>query len=414
MAVVFIVGCTTPATTTTTAPPPTTSEPPPATVAPTTTVAPVDFTTPVDLSVVAGRIVALDSAAYVVDATGGDRTDIPEAVAGSQPTWSPDGTTVAFAAFDEATGPAIGIAEPGADATFIEAPFAPFYFHWSPDGSQLAFLGNGPSGLVELGFADLVAGTAARIDRGTPYYFDWSPDSSRIFSHAGVADTRLVGVDGEIVDVADDAGLYQAPQWTSGGVLQQVTVPATLSARGLRLRQDTDQALVLGPPGGESERLLTLEGLGAFESNGRDIAFTDSANPTTIVRGPLNVLAGGETVLISEVGVIAFEWSPDGSRLLFLEVLSSGSIPQAQWVVWERGDRIEFEAFTPSLTSVSAYFPFWDQYARSLTLWSPDGRAFVYSALDTETGRSDIFVQRVQADAPASRIGPGTWASWSS
>lgn len=89
-------------------------------------------------------------------------------------------------------------------------------------------------------------------------------------------------------------------------------------------------------------------------------------------------------------------------------------MPEARWRVWERGEHITFEEFTPSLTSLGSYFPFWDQYARSLTLWAPDGGAFVYSALDTETGIASVYVQPVEGGAEPLLIGEGEWASWSS
>jgi TolB protein len=351
---------------------------------------------------------------YVVDALGDGRVEIPDAAGTSQPTWSPDGSTIAFSAFDDGS-PVVGVSHPGAESTFVAAPFLPFYFHWSPDGSHLAFLGNGPSGFVELGLLDAAALSAKSVDLGTPYYFDWSPDSDRLFSHAGAGGTRLVLITGDVLDVDDNAGLYQAPQWTEGGVVQLITMPATISARGLRFaRQDSDQAIVVGPPEGEFERLVPIETVSAFDYNGRDLAFTDSASPTPIIRGPLMVASDGEIMVVTSEPVIAFEWSPDGRRLLFLEVAGTGATPEARWVVWERGEQIAFDTITPSVASLGTYFPFWDQYARSLTLWSPDGRAFVYAELDLATGTSSVFVQPVQSGAAPQVLGDGDWASWSS
>jgi len=400
---------------------PSTTEPPDTTAAATTTEAATttsqldaaDFDTQIDLADVPGRIVVSGDAAYVVDAAGDGRIEIPDAAGPSQPTWSPDGSTIAFSAFADGS-PVVGLARPGAESSFVAAPYLPFYFHWSPDGSQLAFLGNGPSGFVELGLLDAAASSAKSVDIGTPYYFDWSPDSDRLFSHAGAGNTRLVLVAGEVQDVDDNAGLYQAPQWVDGGVVQLITVPTSISARGLRLaRQGSDQAIVVGPPAGEFERLVSIETLGAFDYNGQDLAFTDTASPTPIIRGPLKVVSDGEIIAVTNEPVIAFEWSPDGRRLLFLEVAGSGATPEARWVVWERGQHVAFDTMTPSLASLGSYFPFWDQYARSLTLWSPDGQAFVYSALDTSTGTSSVFVQPVQAGATPQVLGTGDWASWS-
>lgn len=412
MLAAILTACTTSISPATELQPSATTNPPAVTT--TQPLATADFNAEIDLGTVPGRLLVADDPVYVVDAAGQGRIVIPEATRSSQPTWSPDGNTVAFATVSEGT-PAVGLARLGDETSSMPAAFAPFYFHWSPNGQQLGYLGNGRSGFVELAVADIASGTSVSLDAGTPYYFDWAPTSDRIFSHVGTSETRIVSLDGTVVDVDTNAGLYQAPQWTEGGVLQQVTVPATIAARGARLRiQSTEQVLVLGPPEGEQGRLTEIDGLGAFESNGIEVAFTQTDSPTSIVRGTLTVLAEGGGVEVTGQPVIAFEWSPDGSRLLFLEVTGNGSIPETRWGVWERGERVMFEAFTPSLTSIGVYFPFWDQYARSQTLWSPDGNAFVYSALNTETGIALVHVQPVETNVSPSLIGEGEWASWSS
>ena len=55
--------------------------------------------------------------------------------------------------------------------------------------------------------------------------------------------------------------------------------------------------------------------------------------------------------------------------------------------------------------------PFFDQYAQSMTLWSPDGSAFAFpGVVDGEDG---IWVQEL-AGADPRRIAGGSWVAWSS
>ena len=46
--------------------------------------------------------------------------------------------------------------------------------------------------------------------------------------------------------------------------------------------------------------------------------------------------------------------------------------------VWDGEDTVVFPSFLPSRVWLVQYLPFWDQYSRSLTLWSPAGDAFTY------------------------------------
>ena len=129
----------------------------------------------------------------------------------------------------------------------------------------------------------------------------------------------------------------------------------------------------------------------------------------TAALGPLFVtgLATEKPKLISEGPVLAFFWSPDGRYLLYLG-LETTARPRTQpgstfsrqqdpplwmrWHVWGERRSVAYGRFIPSPTMLLEYLRFFDQYAQSMTLWAPDGRAFTYAGAN-ENGEDGIWVQ---------------------
>ena len=56
--------------------------------------------------------------------------------------------------------------------------------------------------------------------------------------------------------------------------------------------------------------------------------------------------------------------------------------------------------------------PYFDQYARSMTFWSPDSRQFVYTQTDAN-GAPGVWVADIAGNANPQRIGDGSIAVWS-
>jgi len=71
------------------------------------------------------------------------------------------------------------------------------------------------------------------------------------------------------------------------------------------------------------------------------------------------------------------------------------------------GTTTDYAEFLPSVVLVRDMFPFFPQYAQSMSYWSPDSTAFVYAADD------GIRVQELNRATP-SRISDGSWVAWSS
>jgi TolB protein len=109
--------------------------------------------------------------------------------------------------------------------------------------------------------------------------------------------------------------------------------------------------------------------------------------------------------------VLAFFWSPDGQKLAYLELDDAADALRLRWHVWDGTHSRAYATFVPTRTFLQAYLVFFDQYARSMTLWSPDSQAFAYPAV-TETLGNHIYVQQLEADAPV-EVGTGLFVAWS-
>jgi TolB protein len=336
-----------------------------------------------------------------------------------QPTWGPlaidGGQWVAWSELAVDGSFQIALADPF-DGTLstLESPVAPFYYYWSADGNRLGFLGQTAFSPLQMGVVDVMGNTLEMVGEGQPFYFDWRPDSHAMVIHADGVLSILTYAGGtwEPEALALSPGQFQAPAWVSGDRIV-VTVPALggevkVGAGGMVSAQGDllPQRLVVIDPAGRFVRFLAdLEGPAAFvaDPDGRRVAYTDYGGPLQVIE-----ISTEELVSVTNGQVAAFQWSNDGERLLFMEV-----DPKAQTLVpkvWDGDETLVFPSFLPTRVFLLQYLPFWDQYSRSLTLWSPAGDAFTYPAGSTDGDR--IMVQHLNERQPI-EVSKGVFASWS-
>ena len=78
--------------------------------------------------------------------------------------------------------------------------------------------------------------------------------------------------------------------------------------------------------------------------------------------------------------------------------------------MWSATETRSFAEFVVEPTWLRDFLPFFDQYAQSVRLWSPDGSGFAFpGTIDGEVG---IWIQHLDEDAPE-KIGGGSWVAWS-
>jgi TolB protein len=166
------------------------------------------------------------------------------------------------------------------------------------------------------------------------------------------------------------------------------------------------QSLSIVDVSGNATELAPVAGVGMFapNSSGDRVAYIDSQPGTGL--GELRVLdiAGGEPTVVDPRQVVGFAWDPAGLQLLYftIDVEAGELVPN----VWDGSDVVRYPGFVPSSTFVSEYLPFWDQYSRSLSLWSPDSDAFV-----VPDASDRILVQHLDEEVP-SEVGSGVFATW--
>lgn len=322
-----------------------------------------------------------------------------------QPTWSPDGGRVAWSQNegDVASVAVRSLADDEQDE--FPTPFTTFYIQWRPDGRALALLGAAPGG-TGLAVLDLERGEAVFKNSAESFYLQWSPqDGDRMITHLDAA--RL-----ELLDAAANDSVPLAA--TPGGFLSAVWTEDGRSVAYVRAPDPSDadrpnQLTLRNVESGEEETLA--EGAGFFDfdfsPDGRRLAYS-----VRTLDGPAQMFlldmedGPGPPERIEAPGVFAWQWSPDGRKILLLG-LDGGLLSRR---VYQAGEITSYQSIIPTENFLRNYLLFWGQYRLSLELWSPDSSAFVFTASDQ--GQDRVFLQRLEDKFPV-LLAPGSMAAFS-
>ena len=415
----------------------------------------------------AGRIAFIDgrSRLWTVASDGSDRRLLSEPGRSYQfPSWSPAGNDIAVIGSDFDGGGVYVVADEQDSEIrqlYADRISLPIYLYWSPEGENVSFIANHSDGLA-LHLASTTGRGAPQLVATSPstFFWDWMPDGSQVLVHTGFTardsdDSRLAFVpldDAREPSEIVQRGFFQAPAVAADGRYYSFSDEDPTGNRWLSVWDiDSNQQV----------KLIFHQGVVAmgFSPTRAQLAYTSPERPEQSFYGPLRLLdleSGESRQLIPET-VLAFFWSPDGRSIAYLTLSTiegpfefddapvaglsdhflSGRIMNLPFagkaqslakihsppdqetrvglgvsvVDVDSGETRSLTVFEPSTVFLNQFLPFFDQYALSHRLWSPDSKALVLPMRDAQ---DRDFIVVVPIDGSEQQpIAHGVAAFWS-
>ncbi len=347
----------------------------------------------------------------------------------SWPAWSPDGSRLAcfhVVTADDGQTEGLYIFDVTSSQvlhSYKAQGLQPIYAYWAPNSKQLAILlgGGGP---LSLGLWPTAEGKQPKaIARGVPFYFDWRADAQALLVHAG-GDTEakeghsvslLNVIDGKRTSVSRSPSVFGPPSWSHDG---------KWIAYGDTTKDQEKTALRIAAADGTTPKSfgtfptrITIE----WSPTQSLVAVASSSFPGDPLIENLQLVdvTSGKSRQLIKGSFAAYFWSPDGKHILY-----AGRKPNSllwTWLVVDvEDDKIhEVVDFIPSRPMLLV-FQYFDQYALSHRLWSPDSKHFVFSGsagseLHPAVAAQNPSVYVVEATGKASpqSLADGHIAFWS-
>ena len=355
------------------------------------------------------------------------------------PTWSPDGKSLAFYGVQGTSEIDLVSTVYTSDAegqtlveTYTSDRHVPIYLMWSPDSSQVTFISNiaGGPGLV-LNMVPAAGGESQVLDVGAPYYWDWLPDSSGVLVHTGGP-------------ASTDAEARLALLTLTEGVVEDTLALRPAAFKSPALSPDGSKVLLAIEADGESKLVITdrlgnieneidtVDGPVAFawSPDGQRVAYIVGQAGQQLAIGKLMFVELGEQLETAETEqdqVLAFFWAPDSKQVAYLTLAQFTPEPDPEapesataenmqyylklYVSDTAGKAKRLFSFVPP-DDFWRMLPYFDQYARSATIWSPDSQNLVVPAYISADASAILVVSASGVTEPR-LLQEGAIAFWS-
>jgi TolB protein len=389
-----------------------------------------------------------------------DGRDLQMATSGERvfqfPAWSPDNEAIAVIGSTEHDAGIYVVHEQNAllevavQQVYYSHTQPPIYLSWSPNSTLLSFLAiHATRGLaLYLTSSDgllPVTNNSKPVIAGQPCFWQWQADSRGFLVHvdlgrdsARLAFVKIEAGETMIDEIGIHPGYFQAPG---------LSVDNHYWAYAERHGDFAESRLIVESQTGK-QPLTGYSGVAALSWNpvAPQLAFIQPTASAQHIYGPLHLwdAASGVVQPLTEENTLAFFWSPNGQKIAYLTLdprpkrpmltmptfatngRFTGSWPfmnidthsekddalqLALHVVDVQGGRPQTVAvFEPWALFVNQFLPFFDQYALSHRIWSPNSDALVVPMVKGDTAQ--IYIVPVNGGS-ARPLVEGFMATWS-
>ncbi len=347
----------------------------------------------------------------------------------SWPVWSPDGSRVAcFRVNNGEHGPTDGLYIFDVHSAQVlhayeEPGLRPIYAYWAPNNQHLAVLLGGP-GAFSVGVWPVEGKQKPKtVAQGAPFYFHWRMDGQALLAHAGGDPEAKEGHSVSVIDIGSgkrqlvtrDPAAFGPPSWSNDG---------HWLAYGNQMKNKEQSQITIAMADGSSPKSLGALPLRiAIEWSPTQpvlaVATSSFVGDPLLEELKLIDVPSGKTRTLVKDHFAAYFWSPDGAHILYAKRKLGTDL--WAWAVANVQDGRTYDVvdFVPS-RPLLLIFQYFDQYALSHRLWSPDSKHFVFAgAVGAEVRPLDglqnptVYIVDAIAQAKPKSLADGHVAFWS-